>query len=75
VNVKREVEIAEAINQALLRRQTGVRGESKNEDEIFLTEPTSLEIRNHSSLRAQLVLDEGVHVVCFRAGQSADCVT
>jgi hypothetical protein len=45
VNVKRkEVEIARAINQALLRRQTGVREKSKNEDKTFLTEPTSLEM-------------------------------
>ena len=45
VNVKRkEVEIARAINQALLRRHTGVLRKSKNQDETFLTEPTSLEM-------------------------------
>ena len=45
VNVKRkEVEIARAINPALLRRHTGVLRKSKNQDETFLTEPTSLEM-------------------------------
>jgi hypothetical protein len=45
VNVKRkEVEIARAINQALLRRHAGVLWKSKNQDETFLTEPTSLEM-------------------------------
>jgi len=56
VNVKRkEVEIARAINQALLRRHTGVLRKSKNQDETFLTEPTSLEmfpksVRKYSGL-------------------------
>jgi hypothetical protein len=45
VNVKRkEVEIARAINQALLRRHAGVLRKSKNQDETFLTESTSLEM-------------------------------
>ena len=45
VNVKRkEVEIARAINQALMRRHAGVLRKSKNQDETFLTEPTSLEM-------------------------------
>jgi hypothetical protein len=30
--------------QALLRRQTGVREKSKNQNETFLTEPASLEM-------------------------------
>jgi hypothetical protein len=45
VNVKRkEVETARAINQALLRSHAGVLMKSKNQDETFLTEPTSLEM-------------------------------
>jgi hypothetical protein len=43
-NVKRkEVEIT-TVNPALLRRQTGVLGKSKNQNKTFLTGPTSLEM-------------------------------
>jgi hypothetical protein len=45
VNMQRkEVEIARAIDQALLRGHAGVHRKSKNQDETFLTEPTSLEM-------------------------------
>jgi hypothetical protein len=45
VNVKRkEVEIARAINQAPLRRHTGVLRKGKIENETFLTGPASLEM-------------------------------
>lgn len=41
---RKETEIARAIDPALLRRHAGVLRKSKNQDETFLTEPTSLEM-------------------------------
>jgi hypothetical protein len=44
VNVKRKKQQSRAINQALLRRHTGVLRKSKNQDKTFLTKATSLEM-------------------------------
>jgi hypothetical protein len=55
VNVKRkDVETERAINQAQLRRHAGVHRTSKNQDETFLTRPTSLEMLSTFIVTSQM---------------------